>query len=95
MEAIMTALSGGYVTPGLSGDPSYSDVLPTGTNIYSVDTTKMPSEAAWESAKKIVDQLLLDYYNEHGEFPETVALIMWGTELLRTEGIGTADFLYY
>lgn len=94
MEAIMTALSGGYVTPGLSGDPSYSDVLPTGTNIYSVDTTKMPSEAAWESAKKIVDQLLLDYYNEHGEFPETVALIMWGTELLRTEGIGIAEFLY-
>ena len=94
IEAIMTALSGGYVTPGLAGDPSYSDVLPTGTNIYSVDTTKVPSEAAWEAAKEIVDQLLVDYYNEHGKFPETVALVMWGTELLRTEGIGTAEFLY-
>ncbi|BDZ70911.1 cobaltochelatase subunit CobN [Methanobacterium petrolearium] len=94
-ESIMNALSGGYIIPGLSADPSYSDVLPTGTNIYSLDTTRMPSKAAWEAAKKIVDLQLKDYYQEHGEFPETIAQIMWGTELLRTEGIGIAQFLYY
>ena len=95
MEAIMTALSGGYVVPGLAGDPSYCDSLPTGTSIYSVDTTKMPTEAAWESAKALVDKQLVEYYEEHGGFPDTVALVMWGTELLRTEGISMAEFLYY
>ncbi|MCK9151844.1 cobaltochelatase subunit CobN [Methanobacterium alcaliphilum] len=93
--SIMNALSGGYVIPGLSADPSYSDSLPTGTSIYAVDTTKMPTEASWESAKKIVDKILVDYFQEHnGAFPEIVALVMWGTELLRTEGIGIAEFLY-
>lgn len=91
----MNALSGGYIKPGLAADPSYSDVLPTGTSMYSLDTTRMPSKAAWEAAKKIVDKQLVEYYQEHGEFPDTIALVMWGTELLRTEGIGIAQFLYY
>ncbi len=95
MKSIMTALSGGYVTAGLAGDPSYSDSLPTGTSMYSVDPTKMPTPAAWESAKKIVNKQLAEYYNAHGKFPELVGLVMWGTELLRTEGISIAQFLYY
>ncbi len=94
-ESIMNALSGGYVIPGLSADPSYSDVLPTGTSIYALDTTRMPSQAAWEAAKKIVNLQLKEYYQEHGKFPELISQVMWGTELLRTEGIGIGQFLYY
>lgn len=93
-ESIINALSGGYVQPGLMADPSYSDSLPTGTNAYTVDTTKMPSKAAWETSKNIANKLLVDYYEAHGKFPELVGLIMWGTELLRTEGIGIGEFLY-
>ncbi len=95
MDSIMTALSGGYVKPGLAGDPSYSDVLPTGTSMYSVDSTKMPTEAAWEAAKNIVDQQLKEYYQKHHKFPDLVGLVMWGTEMLRTECISIAQFLYY
>ncbi|KZX15722.1 aerobic cobaltochelatase subunit CobN [Methanobrevibacter cuticularis] len=93
-ESIMKALSGEFVIPGLAADPAYADSLPTGRNIYVLDTTKMPSLAAWEAGKKIVDKLLVGYYEEHKAFPELVGLIMWGTELLRTEGIGIAEFLY-
>jgi cobaltochelatase CobN len=93
-ESIINALSGGYILPGLGTDPSYGDSLPTGKNIYSVDTTKMPTEAAFEAAKKIVDKLLVEYYELHGSFPELIGLIIWGTELLRTEGIGLGEFLY-
>lgn len=95
MESIMSALSGGYIIPGLAADPSYADVLPTGTSMYSLDTTKMPTEAAFNAAKKIVDKQLADYYQKYGKFPELVTIVMWGTELLRTEGIGIAQFLYY
>lgn len=95
MDSIMNALSGGYILPGLAADPSYADVLPTGTSMYSLDTTKMPTKAAFNAAKRIVDKQLAEYYQKHGKFPELVTIIMWGTELLRTEGIGIAQFLYY
>ncbi|OPX58527.1 MAG: cobaltochelatase subunit CobN [Methanobacterium sp. PtaB.Bin024] len=93
-ENLLTALSGGFVTSGLGADPSYADVLPTGMNFYSSDPEKMPTQAAWETAKELVDQMLIEYYQEHGNFPETIGLVMWGTELLRTDGIAIAEFLY-
>lgn len=95
-NAILSALSGGYVRPGLAGDPAYSDVLPTGRNIYTGDTTKMPTPAAWSAAKNIVDATLINYYLKNNfTFPSLVAIIMWGTELLRTDGLAIAEFLYY
>ncbi|MCC7561773.1 MAG: cobaltochelatase subunit CobN [Methanobrevibacter arboriphilus] len=95
-ESILKALSGEYVVPGLCVDPAYGDSLPTGRNVYFTDTTKMPSKAAYETAKNIVDKLIVEYYESHNKtFPELVGLVIWGTELLRTEGIGLAEFLYF
>ncbi|WP_455645029.1 cobaltochelatase subunit CobN [Methanosphaera sp.] len=95
-QSIMTALSGGYVISGLSGEPALSDVLPTGRSMYSSDTTKMPSKAAWNSAVESIDQLLIKYMTDLGEdtYPELVGEIIWGTEVLRTEGVSLAQFLY-
>jgi cobaltochelatase CobN len=94
MDSLMNALSGGYVPPGLGADPSYSDVLPTGKDFYASDTKKMPTKAAYETGKTIANQLLITYYNEHGKFPELIGLVMWGTELLRTDAIAIGEFLY-
>ena len=95
-NGILSALSGGYVRPGLAGDPAYADVLPTGRSIYTGDTTKMPTQAAWSAAKNIVDATLINYYLKNNfTFPSLVAIIMWGTELLRTDGLAIAEFLYY
>ncbi|MEN4019006.1 MAG: cobaltochelatase subunit CobN [Methanobacterium sp.] len=91
---LLEALSGRFVTPGLAADPSYADVLPTGMNFYASNPRKMPTKAAWDTAKKIVDELLTDYYKKHGKFPETVGMVMWGTELLRTDAIAIAQFMY-
>ena len=93
-NAILTALEGGYVPGGLFADPAYGDSIPTGYDGYASDPTRMPSEAAYESSVKIVDLLLANYYEEHGKWPELTALILWGTEISRTEGIGVAEFLY-
>ena len=93
-NAILTALEGGYVAAGLFADPAYGDSIPTGYDGYASDPTRMPSEAAYESSVKIVDLLLANYYEEHGKWPELTALILWGTEISRTEGIGVAEFLY-
>ncbi len=94
-NAILTALQGGYVKSGLFADPSYGDSIPTGYDGYASDPTRMPSHSAYESAKKIVDLLLSEYYENHGKWPELSSLILWGTEISRTEGIGVAEFLYF
>ena len=94
--SIFTALDGGYVEPGLSADPSYSDVLPTGRSLYASDTTKMPSRNAWEMAKNAVDIMIRNYYeNNAGSWPQLNAIVIWGTEVLRTEGVSLAEFLYF
>ncbi|MBQ6512215.1 cobaltochelatase subunit CobN [Methanobrevibacter sp.] len=93
-NAILTALEGGYVPAGLFADPAYGDSIPTGYDGYASDSTRMPSEAAYESSVKIVNLLLANYYEQHGSWPELTALILWGTEISRTEGIGIAEFLY-
>ena len=93
-NAILLALSGHYVKSGLFADPSYGDSIPTGYDGYASDPTRMPSEAAYESAVKIVGMLLANYYEQHGKWPELVSLILWGTEISRTEGIGVAEFMY-
>ncbi|RAP51991.1 MAG: hypothetical protein BZ138_03925 [Methanosphaera sp. rholeuAM270] len=95
-EYILTALDGGYVEPGLAADPLYSDVLPTGRAMYVSDTEKIPSKSAWQSAVNSVDQVLIKYMVDLGEetYPELVAEVIWGTEVLRTEGISLAQFMY-
>ena len=94
-NAILLALSGRYVKSGLFADPSYGDSIPTGYDGYASDPTRMPSHAAYESAVKIVDMLLANYYEQHGKWPELTSLILWGTEISRTEGIGVAEFMYF
>ena len=93
--AIIGALQGDYLLAGLFADPSYGDSIPTGYDGYASDSTKMPSKSAYASAIKIVDLLLADYMEQHGEWPKLTALILWGTEISRTEGIGIAEFLYF
>lgn len=93
-DSLINALSGGYVVAGLGADPAYADVLPTGKNFYASDTNKMPTKAAYQTAKQIADQLLATYYQDHGKFPETIGMVMWGTELLRTDAIAIGEFLY-
>nr|WP_292814513.1 cobaltochelatase subunit CobN [Methanobrevibacter sp.] len=93
-NAILLSLSGRYVKSGLFADPSYGDSIPTGYDGYASDPTRMPSHAAYESAVNIVNMLLANYYEQHGKWPELTSLILWGTEISRTEGIGVAEFMY-
>ena len=93
-NAILLALNGRYVKSGLFADPSYGDSIPTGYDGYASDPTRMPSMAAYQSAVRIVDMLLANYYEQHGKWPELTSLILWGTEISRTEGIGVAEFMY-
>lgn len=93
-NALMAALGGSYVHAGLFADPAYGDSIPTGNNGYATDHTKVPSKASYDSAVKIIDMLLVNYYEAHGSWPELIGLVLWGTEISRTEGIGISEYLY-
>jgi cobaltochelatase CobN len=92
---LLTGLDGRFVPPGPSGAPSRGrlDVLPTGRNFYSVDVRAVPTPAAFRLAERAADRLVQRYVQDHGEYPRTIALSLWGTATMRTGGDDVAQAL--
>ncbi|GAA0729132.1 cobaltochelatase subunit CobN [Dactylosporangium roseum] len=95
LTMVLHALGGGYVPAGPSGSPlrGLINVLPTGRNFYSVDPKAVPSRLAWETGQAMADSLLARYRADHGEWPRSVGLSMWGTSAMRTAGDDIAEAL--
>ena len=66
-------------------------MLPTGRNFYSVDPKAIPSRLAWEAGVALADSLLERYRNDHGQWPQSVGLSVWGTSAMRTAGDDIAE----
>ncbi|RAL42521.1 hypothetical protein DM860_011139 [Cuscuta australis] len=59
LGSLKQALEGKYVEPGPVGDPIRNpNVLPTGKNIHALDPHAIPTAAAMQSAKVVVERLL-------------------------------------
>jgi cobaltochelatase CobN len=88
-------LDGRYVPSGASGAPTRGrpEVLPTGRNFYSVDIRAIPTESAWDVGRKAAEALVEQYTQEHGDYPRTLALSIWGTSTMRTGGDDLAEAL--
>jgi magnesium chelatase subunit H len=54
----------------------------------------MPTYAASREAQGDVARLLDRYRSEHGNLPESVALVLWGTDNLKSGGVGIAQALW-
>ncbi|SDC55214.1 cobaltochelatase CobN subunit [Paracidovorax valerianellae] len=88
LEQLLRGLRGLFVPPGPSGSPSRGrpDVLPTGRNFYTLDTRAIPTRTAWELGQQSAQRILERYLQEHGEYPRTLGLSVWGTATMRTGG---------
>ncbi|CAB5689788.1 Aerobic cobaltochelatase subunit CobN [Delftia tsuruhatensis] len=88
LEQLLRGLQGRFVPPGPSGSPSRGrpDVLPTGRNFYTLDTRAIPTQAAWELGQQATRRLIERYLQEHGDYPRTLGLSVWGTATMRTGG---------
>jgi cobaltochelatase CobN len=86
--ALLAALDGKHVAPGPSGSPwrGRRDVLPTGRNLFTVDTRAVPSRTAAEQGHRLADALLTRYLQDHGDYPRNVMLDLWGSATMRTAG---------
>jgi len=95
LGALLKALEGEYVLPGPGGDPIRNpDVLPTGKNIHALDPQSIPTAAAVASAKIVVDRLLDRQRQETGNWPETIACVLWGTDNIKTYGESLAQIMW-
>lgn len=95
VEHLLQGLSGKYIPAGGSGAPTRGrlDILPTGKNFYSIDVRTVPTEAACQVGTKSAEALVQRYIQEHGEYPESIAISVWGTATMRTGGDDIAQAL--
>ncbi|MEJ1932186.1 magnesium chelatase subunit H [Nostoc sp. NIES-2111] len=96
LGALLKGLEGEYILPGPGGDPIRNpDVLPTGKNIHALDPQSIPTAAAVQSAKIVVDRLLVRNKAENnGNWPETIACVLWGTDNIKTYGESLAQIMW-
>ncbi|MEM8831146.1 MAG: magnesium chelatase subunit H [Cyanobacteria bacterium P01_G01_bin.19] len=88
MTNLLRGLNGEYIPPAPGGDllRDGSGVLPTGRNIHALDPYRMPSPAAYERGREIARKIIQQNLEEKGEYPETVAVMLWGLDSIKTKG---------
>jgi magnesium chelatase subunit H len=94
IKAMILALSGAYIPPSPGNDLVRNPaIVPTGRNMHSLDPYSIPTPFAQKAGKRSAEELLERYRIETGELPESVALILWGTDNLKSDGEGVAQAL--
>ncbi len=95
VESLMRAIRGEYIQPGPGADIVQNpSALPTGRNTHAVNPYSVPSQAAFVRAKQAADALLQRYRDEHGRYPTTLAMVLWGLDNIKTQGEGVAQALW-
>ena len=83
LPALLNALAGHFIAPVAGGDLIRSpEVLPTGRNIHAFDPFRMPTAFALEDGRKQADLLLAT----HDAVPRSVALVLWGSDNIKSDG---------
>jgi magnesium chelatase subunit H len=91
---ILRALDGKFVRPAPGGDLlRMPEILPTGRNLHGFDPFRIPSAYAIQDGAKQAKRLLDRYLADGNPFPETIAMVLWGTDNLKTEGAPIAQAL--
>jgi cobaltochelatase CobN len=87
LESIVTVLAGRYLPTAPIGDPLHvPDSLPTGRNEHASDSALIPTRAAWAVGRRMADEFVARYLEEHGEYPGKVSQVLWSGETLRHQG---------
>jgi len=87
IAGLLRALDGRFLRPAPGGDLLRTPaVLPTGRNLHGFDPFRIPSAYAVQDGARQAARLLERHMEDGNELPETVALVLWGTDNLKTEG---------
>eukprot|EP00960_Hanusia_phi_P025876 745925-Hanusia_phi.AAC.5 len=89
LDGVLKALNGEFVPPAPGGDllRDGSGVLPTGRNIHALDPYRIPSKVAMARGKAAAElSIALHRKDNKDEYPETIAVNLWGLEAIKTRG---------
>ena len=88
IDYMISGLNAEYISPGLGGNPIRSPgVIPTGRNTYQFNPDLIPTPLACRRGEEVARQVIGCYQKENeGKFPETVAVVLWGFETMKTQG---------
>lgn len=87
LAGLIHALDGGFTLPAPGGDLLRNpDILPTGRNLHGFDPFRIPSSFAVRDGARQADMLLERHQQENYGYPESIAMVLWGTDNLKTEG---------
>jgi magnesium chelatase subunit H len=95
LPAMLHALDGGYLRPAPGGDLlRTTDILPTGRNLHGFDPFRLPTPFAMMDGRRQADRLLARHAQDGLGVPETVAMVLWGSDNLKNEGGPIAQALW-
>lgn len=83
IPALLRALSGRFIAPVPGGDLIRApQILPTGRNIHAFDPFRMPTAFAMREGAAQAARLL----EAHERLPRSVALVLWGSDNIKSDG---------
>jgi cobaltochelatase CobN len=95
VDRLIAGLNGEFISPGSGGDPVRTpDSIPTGRNLYSFRSDEIPTKAAWDVGVEMGDQLLEQYLEDNGTYPQKVAVFLWATETMKHQGVMESEIMY-
>jgi magnesium chelatase subunit H len=87
LPALMRALDGKFIRPAPGGDLLRNpDVLPTGRNVHGFDPFSIPSAFAVTDGAQQASRLLARHVADGNPLPESVALVLWGADNIKSGG---------
>jgi magnesium chelatase subunit H len=87
LDAVVTALDGRFIRPAPGGDLLRNpDVLPTGRNLHGFDPFALPDEAALRQGQVQAERLLATHRESSQVLPESIAIVLWGADNLKSGG---------
>jgi magnesium chelatase subunit H len=94
VDAILGALDGHFTRPAPGGDILRTPaVLPTGRNLHGFDPFRIPSAFAVKDGAQQAQRLLDRYLADSHALPESIAMVLWGSDNLKNEGAPIAQAL--
>ena len=93
-EGIIRALEGRFIQASAGGDILRNpEVLPAGRNIHGFDPFRIPSRFAMADGRAQAERLIARHQADGHGFPESIALVLWGSDNLKSEGAPLAQAL--
>jgi magnesium chelatase subunit H len=87
ISAILKALDGRFIRPAPAGDLLRTPaILPTGRNLHGFDPFRIPSAFAIQDGAQQAERIIARHRADGLPMPETVAIVLWGTDNLKNEG---------